>query len=107
LLYNLVVVANKQQIIDLLRKNSPKLRKLGVKRVGIFGSFAAGTQTANSDVDLLVEFNKGQKNFHNFMGTANFTEAIMGRNVDLLTPESLSPYIGPYIEKEVEYVQVT
>jgi predicted nucleotidyltransferase len=31
----------------------------------------------------------------------------MGRNVDLLTPESLSPYIGPYIEKEVEYVQVT
>ncbi len=100
------MVVNKQDIIDLLKENSPKLHELGVKRIGIFGSFVTGTQTAKSDVDLLVEFNKGHKNFRNFMGTANFTEAILGRNVDLLTPESLSPYIGPYIEKEVEYVQV-
>lgn len=100
------MVVNKQEIIDLLKANSEKLQQLGINRVGIFGSFVTGTQTANSDVDLLVEFNKGQKNFHNFMDTANFTEAILGRNVDLLTPESLSPYIGPYIQKEVEYVQV-
>lgn len=101
------MVVNKQDIIDLLKENSGKLQQLGVKRVGIFGSFVTGTQTANSDVDLLVEFNKGQKNFHNFMGTANFTETVLGRNVDLLTPESLSPYIGPYIKKETEYVQIT
>jgi len=74
--------------------------------MGIFGSFVSGMQNNNSDVDLLVQFKKGQKNFRNFMGTADLTEALLGRNVDLLTPESLSPYIGPRIEKEVEYVQI-
>ena len=75
-------------------------------KMGIFGSFVSGTQNNNSDVDLLVQFKKGQKNFRNFMGTADLTETLLGRNVDLLTPESLSPYIGPYIEKEAEYVQI-
>lgn len=101
------MVQNKRQIIDLLKQNSDRLGQFGIKRVGVFGSFISGNQTEDSDVDLLVEFNKGQKNFQNFMGTANFTEAILGRSVDLLTPESISPYIAPYIEKEIEYVQIT
>lgn len=75
--------------------------------MGIFGSFVTGNQNEKSDIDLLVVFIKGQKNFQNFMNTVNFTEALLGRNVDLLTPESLSPYIGPYIKKEAEYVQIT
>lgn len=100
------MVTNKQQIIDTLKQNKNELEKFGVERVGIFGSFVSGRQTKESDIDLLVEFKKGQKNFQNFMGTANFTETIMGRNVDLLTPESLSPYIAPHIEKEIVYVQI-
>lgn len=100
------MVTDKQQIIDLLKQNSSELRKLGVVRVGIFGSFITGKQTSKSDVDLLVEFSKNQKNFQNFMKIVNLTESILGRNIDLLTPESLSPYIGPYIIKEVEYVQI-
>lgn len=107
ILYNLSMVGNKQQVIDLLKQNSDRLRQFGVKRVGVFGSFISGNQTEHSDVDLLVEFNKGQKNFQNFMGTANLTESILGRSVDLLTPESISPYIAPHIEKEIEYVQIT
>ena len=103
----MVMVTNKQQIINLLKQNSDTFEKLGVKRMGVFGSFVSGKPTQKSDVDLLVEFEKGRKNFQNFMGTANFAETILGRNVDLLTPESLSPYLAPYIEKEVEYVQIT
>lgn len=101
------MVANKQDVLDLLKQNSLKLREFGVTRIGIFGSFVSGEQTDKSDVDLLVEFNKGQKSFKNFIGAADFTEAILGRNVDILTPESLSPYIGPHILKEVQYVQIT
>lgn len=100
------MVTNKQQVIKILKKNSRRLQKFGVEKVGIFGSFVSGTQNNNSDIDLLVKFKKGQKNFQNFMGTADLTEALLGRNVDLLTPESLSPYIGPHIEKEAEYVQI-
>ncbi|HCE48640.1 MAG: polymerase, beta domain protein region protein [Candidatus Beckwithbacteria bacterium GW2011_GWC2_47_9] len=100
------MVTNKQQVINTLKQNSRQLKEFGVEKMGIFGSFVSGMQNNNSDVDLLVQFKKGQKNFRNFMGTADLTEALLGRNVDLLTPESLSPYIGPRIEKEVEYVQI-
>lgn len=40
------------------------------------------------------------------LGVFGSAESLLGRNVDLLTPESLSPYIGPHIEKGVEYVQI-
>ena len=101
------MVTNKQQVINTLKKNSRLLKKFGVEKMGIFGSFVSGKQNNNSDVDLLVQFKKGQKNFRNFMGTADLTETLLGRSVDLLTPESLSPYIGPHIKNEAEYVQIT
>jgi len=55
-----------------------------------------------SDVDILVEFEPEQKTFDNFMQLAFFLEDLSGRNVDLITIESLSPHIGPYILHEVE-----
>src|SRR3989344_4333274 len=100
-------VTNQQQILDLLKENRETLGKLGVNRIGVFGSFVTGEQNAQSDVDLVVEFNKGQKNFHNFMGTASFAENLLGRKVDLLTPQSISPYLASHIEKEIEYVQIS
>ena len=77
---------------------------MGVKRLGLFGSFVRGQQNANSDVDLLVEFEPGKKTFDNFLQLCLFLEGLLGRHVELLTPESLSPFIGPRIMGEVEYV---
>jgi uncharacterized protein len=100
------MVSNKQDIFETLDNNKNKLQKLGVSRMGVFGSFIRNEQTNLSDIDLLVEFAKGEKNFHNFINTANFMESILGRKVDLVTPESLSPYIGPHIMKNIQYVQI-
>ena len=97
---------DKQEVFALLTENGSRLRQLGVKRCGLFGSFARGEQTEQSDVDILVEFEEGQKTFDNFMGLAFFLEDLFGRKVDILTPESLSPYIGPHILREVEYETV-
>ncbi len=94
----------KASLIVLLKKNQSRLQAYGVARLGLFGSFAREQQKQDSDVDLLVEFNPGQKTFHNFMYLGMLLEDILGREVDLLTPESLSPYIGPHILREVEYV---
>jgi predicted nucleotidyltransferase len=100
-------VQNKEEVFGLLRKHSPQLRLYGVKRCGLFGSFVRGKQNEASDVDLLVEFEDGQKSFDNFMRTAFFLEEVLGRKVELLTPESLSPYIGPRILSEVEYASIS
>ena len=58
------------------------------------------------DNDTLVEFEPGQKTFDNYMQLAFFLEELLGRDVDLVTVESLGPYIGPHILREVEYAQI-
>ncbi|MBS1786386.1 MAG: nucleotidyltransferase family protein [Acidobacteria bacterium] len=97
-------VATKQELIELIQSHDAELKAFGVKRLGLFGSFVRNEAKPESDVDLLVEFTPGQKTFSNFMDLGFFLEELFGRKVDLLTPESLSPYIGPFILKEAEDV---
>lgn len=96
-------VANKAEIFERVRHNSATISRFGVHRFGLFGSFLRGQQTPASDVDVLVEFRPGEKTFRSFMDLAFFLEDIFERKVDLLTPQSLSPHIGPKILAEVEY----
>jgi uncharacterized protein len=101
-----MAVQTKEQIFALLHDHQPELRRLGVRRYGLFGSFIRNTVTDQSDVDVLVEFTPGQKTFAHFMHLAFFLEDLLGRKVDLLTTEALSPHIGPHILAEVEYAAI-
>lgn len=86
--------------IDILKMHEGEIKKrFGVRRIGLFGSFARGEQKDTSDVDILVEFD--EPTFDNFMELAFFLEDLFGRRVELVTPDSLSPYIAPYVKKEV------
>jgi predicted nucleotidyltransferase len=96
-------VQTKHDVLNLLFQNRARIRALGVKRLGLFGSFARGGQANRSDVDLLVEFEEGRKTFDNFMQLSFLLEEVLQRHVELVTLESLSPYIGPHILREVEY----
>ena len=91
-------------VIEILRSHESEIRKrFYVKRIGVFGSFARGEQKDTSDVDILVEFEK--PTFDNFMNLAFFLEDLFQRKVDLITPNSLSPYIGPYVKNEVVWAE--
>lgn len=93
----------KQDILNVLEKNQSRIRALGIKKIGLFGSFVRGEQRPDSDIDLLVEFRSGQKTFDNFMELSFFLEEVLRNKIELVTVESLSPYLGPYILGEVEY----
>ena len=94
---------NKGKIFEILRLNKPQLQKYGVKRIGLFGSYLRGENKKESDIDFLVEFEEGKKNYDNFIELAFLLEDLFNKNVDLLTPESMSPYLKPYILKEVQF----
>ena len=100
------MIERKEDLFALLAKHQEQLKQFGVKRWGVFGSFARGQQSNRSDVDILVEFEQGKKSFDNFMHLSFFLEQQIGRRVELVTPESLSPHIGPYILREVEYAPI-
>jgi hypothetical protein len=55
-------------------------------------------------VDLLVEFEPGGKTFRNFISLVFFLEDLLHRKVELVTPESISPYMRDEILKEAEHV---
>jgi predicted nucleotidyltransferase len=90
--------------MSLIQDHQDEIRSFGVKRLGLFGSFVRGEQDNESDVDILVEFLPGRKTFDSFIHLALYLEELLQRRVELVTSESLSPFIGPHILKEVAYV---
>jgi predicted nucleotidyltransferase len=97
-------VQTNRDVFSRLREHREAIRSLGVGRLGVFGSFTRNEQHDESDVDVLVEFEKDKKNFDRFMELAFLLEDILQRRVELVTVESLSPHIGPRILAEVQDV---
>jgi uncharacterized protein len=81
-----------------------EVRALGVVRLALFGSMLRGEVSPDSDVDFLVEFAPNAKSFDRFMALGDLLEARLGRRVELITTEALSPFIGPRILAEAKDV---
>lgn len=97
---------NKQieEIKKVLKKHKEELiRKYGVREIGIFGSWIKGKQKSDSDIDILVEFEK-PIDFFEFLELEEELENLLAVNVDLVMKKSLKPNIGRYILSEVVYV---
>ncbi len=97
---------NKEEIFKILKQNKEKLKKRHVLKIGIFGSVLRGNNTNESDVDFIVEFEDGKKNYDNFIELAFLLERLLQRKVDLLTIEALSPYMKPKILKEAYFESI-
>ena len=96
----------RSHVIKRLEKAVPGIRAtFGVKRIGIFGSFARGDETRNSDVDVLVELADGYATLRNFIGLADYLEDLFKRKVDLITVEGIDKYIRPRVESEVIWIE--
>jgi len=99
-------VTLKGQILSPIEQEWHVLReRYGVRRIGLFGSCLRGEERADSDVDILVEFD--EKTFDNYMGLKFFLEDRLGRRVDLVIAESIKPRLRDRILREVEYAAGT
>lgn len=80
------------------------LRKLGARRVGVFGSAARGEARADSDVDVYVEFEEDTRTYNNFFALHELLEEVFGRRVGLVTDKSLSETKARLILPAARYV---
>jgi len=94
------------EIFNILRQNRSYLSRYGARRIGLFGSQVRDEATEVSDLDFLVEFVSGQKNYDNYIGLCFYLEELFNKDVDLLTPESLSPHLKEQILREVQYENI-
>ena len=69
----------RDQTMQRLRAAEGAIRQLGVRRLALFGSVVRGEARPDSDVDLLVEFDPGQKSFDRFMTLFDLLEELLGR----------------------------
>src|ERR1700722_3856047 len=98
-----MALSDKNTILEKLANHQEQLEHFGVNKIGLFGSYLRNEATLNSDIDLLVDISQEKKTFRNFMSLNYFLEELLKRKVELVTLQSLSPYIGPHILKTIEY----
>ena len=88
---------SKKHIKDEISSNSMLIRQHGISKIGLFGSFARQDQKSGSDIDILIDFQKGEETFDNFMAICDLLDTIFkGYKVEVVTAGGLSPYIGNY-----------
>lgn len=89
----------REKMISLLKSHKRQLKKFGVCSISIFGSVARNQARKRSDIDLLVDFDRPIGLFE-FARLKMYLEELLGRKVDLVTPEALRKELREIILKE-------
>lgn len=91
---------NRDTILRTLEEHRAELRQLGVRRIGLFGSYLHERPHEGSDLDFLVRFER--PSFDDYMETKFLLERLFGRNVDLVTESALKPALQ-HVRREAAY----
>lgn len=88
-----------------LQIGAPQLKEtFHIAELGLFGSYVRGTQKRSSDVDILVSFAHGHRDFFNYVRCKSYLEELLSIKVDLVIKDALKPRLKGRILDEVEYV---
>ena len=93
----------RDEILRKLEENRETILGFGVRRLGIFGSYARNEQTEASDMDFLVEFDDAT--LHDYLDLKDFLERLFHCSVDLVFADTVKPRLRPIIFNEVIYAQ--
>ena len=94
----------KQFILENLHQVLPDLRLLGVKNVGLYGSYVRGEQKEGSDIDILVDVDYDKFIFNRFNEACDILEGLFrGEKVSIVTKGGLNKFMTSNILKEVQY----
>jgi len=96
-------VLTSKKIIQEIEKNSKDIRKFGVKKIGLFGSFLKENNKKKNDVDIIVSFDN--VSFDNYMELKFLLEKLFRKKVDLVIEKNLRPELN-YVKKEVSYARL-
>jgi uncharacterized protein len=94
-------MTDREEVLTALRSALPDLRRRWpIRSLGIFGSVARGDAAADSDVDVLVEFER-PVGLSAFLALEDTLRATVGRPVDLVSRAALKPHIGRHALRDL------
>lgn len=97
------MILNKELILEKIKENKEIIKQFGVIKLSLFGSYARDEQKKDSDVDFLVEFEKGRGLFKDYSGLLNYLEELMNSKIDLVKPKLLRKELKSYILEGKKY----
>ncbi len=91
----------REKVLQILRNHYPYLAaKYGVRRIGLFGSYAKGKARGTSDIDLIVEFERPIG--FQFVELVEYLENVLGASVDVLTPAGVEGIRHAHIREDIQ-----
>lgn len=75
--------------------------RFGIRKIGIFGSIVRDEASGQSDLDILVEFDPELVSYQKYLDLERYLQSLFPRKVEIVTTDGVSPYIMPYISREV------
>lgn len=95
---------DKIQILNILKERKPELQKrYPISELGLFGSFARGDNSDQSDIDILVDFD-GRIDGFDYIRLAHELEDAFNYKVDLVSRKGIKPKYLPFVEKNLIHV---
>ncbi len=94
----------REDVLAILARHKSDLKSLGVSRAALFGSVARGTETGDSDIDILIDIDKDLDiGVFEYVGIVQFIESLFTQTVDVANREGLKAGMRPAIEREAIY----
>lgn len=91
------------EIIKKIEESGKDIKNYSVKKLGLFGSFVKNKQHKNSDIDIIVSFNK--ETFDNYMDLLFLLERLFKRKIDLVIEKDLRRELR-YVKNEARYARL-
>ena len=89
----------REEIISKLKKSKSILESYGIRKIGLFGSYAEQKQNEESDIDILIEIH-GKNMYKNYCRAKYYLEDLLGEKIDLLTINNLEEKYETLIAKK-------
>jgi hypothetical protein len=86
-----------------MKKLTPILEEYGVTYLALFGSQARNEATENSDIDLLIDYQK-PLGLIKFARLERTLSELLKKNVDLVSKNGMSKHMNPYIQKDLQVI---
>lgn len=89
------LMLNSNTILSQLDQRSDTIKRMDVKRIGLFGSYIRGDQGHDSDIDILIEFWQGEEKFRNLLELHELLSGLFHKRIEIVTMRGLRPYAHP------------
>jgi predicted nucleotidyltransferase len=98
-------MTERDEVLSILKRKAHDLKdRFGVTNVGLFGSVVRDEAKDSSDLDLLIELDPESITYKKYLDLEVYLQSLFPRKIEIVTTDGVSPYILPYISREVVWV---